>query len=418
MASQEPISAAQLTAARTTAWHLSGEPLLTLEAAHDWLTGYGLVLFAPRAQQLGAPAPSLVEATLGAANEAPSLAETETARSLAARLVAAGDAVPLNLLGGPGDIPDFLASAQVFSFLYTLRGDKLWKQPPTTSGANKVTPLALSVYELLGERGALTAAQIADELGRELTENAVARAVLELWQHMRVIPLLQQGEGATQWELTSKRFTKAIKAGTNAGQPTALSALVSLYLAQSLLASEEEVAGFLSPVAARSRIREVLHALVGARELSELVIDGKTLLHIPGALPEFPEIEVPVVEAASSGGTEEGEGTRPTEGEAEDGSPIKRFKPSTAERDRSAYRGKPAPSEGFRKDSRERGPRPARPAAPATDRERRPFTRSAEASSASDRPARASRPSSDRPSRSRHRSSEHRPSRVQPFRWF
>ena len=37
--------------------------------------------------------------------------------------------------GAPGDTPDFVASSAVFSYVFTLRGDKAWKQPPATSGA-------------------------------------------------------------------------------------------------------------------------------------------------------------------------------------------------------------------------------------------------------------------------------------------
>ena len=110
-----------------------------------------------------------------------------------------------------------------------------------------------------------------------------------------MIPLLSQGGeskggGSTLWELTTRRFTKAIKAGANAGQPTALSALVSLYLAQVFAATEEEVVTFLSPLTARSRVREVLHALLGARQLETLAVEGRTLLHIPGMLPEAAQV--------------------------------------------------------------------------------------------------------------------------------
>ena len=285
LSSTQEFNETQLGAARATAWKQTGEPLLTLEAARDWVNEYGLVLFAPRAQQLPAPAPSLVEATLGAANAAPTLAETEVARGLVARLVGEGLALPLNLLGVPGDTPDFVVSAQVFSYIFTMRGDKAWKQAPSTSGAVKVSPLGLRVYEVLTERGAMTAPELAQELGREVTETAIVRSLSELWSQLRVIPLLAQGDGSTLWELTTRRFTKAIKSGANAGQPTALSALVSLYLAQVFAATEEEVATFLSPLTARSRVREVLHALVGARQLETVVLEGKTLLHIPGALP-------------------------------------------------------------------------------------------------------------------------------------
>jgi hypothetical protein len=290
----------QLATARATAWHQTAEPILTLEAARTWLTESGLVLFAPRSAQLPAPAPSLVEATLGAANPAPTAAETDTARTLLARLVADGIVLPLNLLGIPGDSPDFVVSAQVFSYIFTLRGDKNWKQPPATSGAISVSTLGLHIYEVLTAKGALTAAELANELGREVTETAILRSLTELWSQLRVIPLLQMGEAATLWELTTRRFTKAIKAGANAGQPTALSALVSLYLAQVLCASEEEIATFLSPLTARSRVREVLHALVGARQLETVAVDGKTLLHIPGTLPAF-ATAVPLDDVAGEG---------------------------------------------------------------------------------------------------------------------
>ena len=177
-----------------------------------------------------------------------------------ARLVADGSIVPLNLLAVPGDVPDFVVSAQVFSYVFTLRGDKGWKLPPATSGAISVSPLGLHIYEVLaaaeGGRGAMTAAELASELGREVTETAILRALSELWSQLRVLPLLDQGGGATMWELTTRRFTKAIKAGANAGQPKALSALISLYLGQVFAATEEEIATFLSPLTARSRVRE------------------------------------------------------------------------------------------------------------------------------------------------------------------
>jgi len=88
---------AQLAAARAKAWHQDGDALLTLEATRDWVNACGLVLFAPRGAQLPAPAPSLVEATLGLANAAPTLAETAAARSLVSRLAGEGLALPLNL---------------------------------------------------------------------------------------------------------------------------------------------------------------------------------------------------------------------------------------------------------------------------------------------------------------------------------
>ena len=143
-------NAAQLADARLRQWHQQGEALLTMENLRSWTNTAGLVLFVPR-PQIVAPAPSLVEAVLGEPVAIPTIEQTSEARSLLARLVGEGLAVPLNLLGAgagtihagaPGDTPDFVASTAVFSYVFTLRGDKTWKQPPVTSGAFKVSPLA------------------------------------------------------------------------------------------------------------------------------------------------------------------------------------------------------------------------------------------------------------------------------------
>jgi hypothetical protein len=286
----------------------------------DWLNTSGLVLYVPRAPQLPTPAPSFVEAILGTAHTAPTIAETEEPRSLLVRLIADGGAIPLNLLGSPTgtgtETPDFIVSPLAFPYIFTLRGDKTWKQPPTTSGASKVSPLALAAYNLLAERITMSAYDLATQLGKEVTETAVLRALTELWQHLRVIPIPQLDGQPTLWELTTTRFTKQIKAGVNAGQPTALSALISLYLGQAIVASEDEIETFLSPIAARSRIRDVIHALVSARQLQTIAVEGKTVLHVNGELPAFlaaPVIteETPqVIEVSTGDDAAEGEKTR------------------------------------------------------------------------------------------------------------
>ena len=124
-------SAAQLTEARLKRWHQQGEALLTMENLRAWINTAGLALFVPR-PQIASPAPSLLEAVLGAPTPTPTLEQIAQARGLLARVVAEGLAVPLNLLGvgpgtvhagAPGDTPDFVASSAVFSYIFTLRGD-------------------------------------------------------------------------------------------------------------------------------------------------------------------------------------------------------------------------------------------------------------------------------------------------------
>ena len=324
----------------------------------DWLNASGLVLYTPRVQQLPAPAPSFVETILGAANSAPTLAETDQPRSLLARLIADGAAIPLNLLGSPAgtgtETPDFIVSAAAFPYIFTLRGDKAWKLPPTTSGAAKVSPLALAAYNLLSERITLSAYDLATQLGKEVTETAVLRALTELWQHLRIIPIPQPDGAATLWELTSTRFTKQIKAGANAGQPTALSALISLYLGQAIVATEEDIETFLSPVAARSRIRDVVHALMSARQLETVAVEGRTVLHVNGELPEFLAIAAPATDE-----TDALAAPIENEGEAEAPARITKFVPKPRKVG-TGYINKP----GTRPYSSE-----------TSGRERRPFTR-------------------------------------------
>ncbi|HWZ00735.1 MAG TPA: hypothetical protein VNX17_06630, partial [Edaphobacter sp.] len=360
-------TADQLAAARVSHWRHNADPILTINMLRDWLNTSGLVLFTPRAAQLPAPAPSFVEATLGSAKATPTLADTEPSRSLLSRLILDGGAIPLNLLGNPTGIgtetPDFLVSPLAFPYIFTLRGDKAWKQPPATSGATKVSPLALNTYTLLAEQAkdsglsaaGLSAYALATELGKEVTETAVLRALTELWQHLRVLPVPQPDGAPTLWELTTTRFTKQIKAGANAGQPTALSALISLYLGQAIVASAEEIETFLSPVAARSRIRDVIHALLSARQLETVAVEGRTVLHVTGELPAFLTVATPAPDAIDAiVVTTEGDSNEPTETSAR----IKKFIPKPRK-----------VGTGFvTKPGRNPEDRP-------TPRERRPFTR-------------------------------------------
>ena len=381
-------SADQLTLQRAKHWHQDGNALLSIETVRAWIQQSGLVLFSPK-PQLGAPTPSLVEATLGKPSAAPELADFEVARSLMARLIAEGSAVPLNLLGVTGgmgtDVPDFVVSAAVFSYIFTLRGNKAWKQSPVTSGPVKVSPLALATYELLSAKVTLSAYDLTTQLGKEVTETAVLRALTELWSQLRVLPVPQQDGSATLWELASGRFTKQIKAGANAGQPSALSALISLYLGQAVIATEDEIESFLSPLAPRSRVRDVVHALMAARQLETLVIDGKTLLHVGGELPAFAAVKADETETAETGeAAEDGSGSRISKFAAKPGSKI-----GTGLRAKPSFGKKPAFGEkrGF-------GAKPAfGRSAPAGDRERRPFQKR-EDRGGSSRPA---RPAFDKP---------------------
>ncbi len=128
----------QLAAARATLWQQNGQPILTLEAIQQWLTQMGLVLYTPRKLQMPAPAPSFAEAVFGSTSSELTLEQMQPSRDLLQRLIEANQAVALNLTGTLGETPDFIVSVQVLPYVFTLRGDKNWKQAPGNGSAGPV----------------------------------------------------------------------------------------------------------------------------------------------------------------------------------------------------------------------------------------------------------------------------------------
>ncbi len=284
----------QLQAARAEKWRQKANPLLTSEDAETWIESTGVSLFLPRKTQLQAPAPSFVEAVNGETNATPPPAAIQNAFELATRLLAAEKATPLNLLGGVSEQPDFLVSPEALPYVFSLRGDREWKRGPR----DKSSPLVVDSWKLLKREGALTTSELQTLLGREVTEAAVLRSLSELWTALRVLPVYSAGE-ATAWELFESRHQKAMQTGGGMAQATALSALVSLYLDSAIAASTEEIEAFLSPLAPRSRIAEVVRGLAATRQLLTIQLGTQSLLHIAGGLPEFPEVEAPAEQVES-----------------------------------------------------------------------------------------------------------------------
>ena len=291
------MTAEQLQDARAAAWRQQGNGLLTADDAAQWLREAGFTLFLPRPAQLPAPAASFVEATDGKASPTPGPAAIENAFSLLRRLLAAGDAIALSLLGGPGpgarslgaggDQPDFLATAETLPFLFALRGDREWTRGPR----GKSSPLVFEVWKALDRDGALTADEVKDHLGRQLTETAALRALTELWTSLRIEPVYSDQEG-TRWQLLEVNHEKVMIAGSAMAQGMALSALVSVYLQTAIAATSEEIEAYLSPLASRSRIRDAVRGLLATRQLGLRNLGASEHFFVEGSLPEF---ELPAV---------------------------------------------------------------------------------------------------------------------------
>ena len=147
----------------------------------------------------------------------------------------------------------------------------------------------LEVWKAIERTGVQTAIELREALGKELTEAAILRALHDLWTSLRVILLPgSNGEPAT-WEALKTRFESAMTAGKATSQVTALSVLLARYLQTAVAATSEEAEVFLSPLASRTKVREVIRGLTATRQLSTYSLDAQPLLYVEGTLPEFGE---------------------------------------------------------------------------------------------------------------------------------
>ena len=264
----------------------NGHGALTLDDARTWIEETGLCLFLPRRQFSTSTAPSFVEAVAGRQSSTPDAKHIALAEDLLVRLETDGIAVRLNLLGQPGEQPDFVVAGWVLPYVYALRGDRDWRRSPQLTGSRAVSPLATQAYKLL-EQGDATLADLKHSLGREVTESAVLRAITELWQQLRIIPVVSAPGVSAKWQLLRHRFQKAIAEGASTSQVTAISVLASIYLQAVIAASMEDVELFLAPLTARSKVREVLRGLVATRQVHTISLGHAPHYYVAGTLPEF-----------------------------------------------------------------------------------------------------------------------------------
>ena len=264
----------------------NGLGTLTLEEARTWIEETGLCLFLPKRQFSTSVAPSFVEAVAGRVEATPDQKTISLAEDLLIRLENEGVAVRLNLQGQPGEQPDFVVAGWVLPYVYALRGDRDWRRSPQLTGSRQVSQLAVHVYKQL-EGNELNVSQLKQVLGREVSEAGVIRAITELWQQLRIIPVIAARGQAAKWQLLRTRFQRAIAEGASTSQVTAISVLASIYLQAVIAATMEDAELFLAPLTARSKIREVIRGLVATRQVHTLSLGHAPHFYVAGTLPEF-----------------------------------------------------------------------------------------------------------------------------------
>ncbi len=287
------MTAEQLEQARAERMRQSGHGAINIEDVRTWIEETGLCIFLPRSAQAGFTAPTFVEAIAGQRTTEPTPELIATAESLLVRLEAEGVAVRLNLGGHPlnsaGDQPDYIVAGWVLPYIYALRGDRDWRRSPQLTGSRQVSQLAVLAAKQI-DTGNMSATQIRDALGREVTETAVLRALHELWKQLRIIPVVPEIGQPALWQPLRQRFQKAIAEGASTSQVTAISVLASIYLQAVIAASMEDVEMFLSPLTSRSKIREVVRGLAATRQVHSTTLGHSPMFYVAGTLPEFPAV--------------------------------------------------------------------------------------------------------------------------------
>jgi len=269
-----------LDKSRLQMWRQDGTRVLTAEDAQLWLDEIGFCSFLPT----DGPLASLTQASAGTADKQPGTEAQDAARQLTARLIEDHAAAAILWEENStltGEHFDAVVSAEVLPYLYALRGDRELKRAPQGS------PLVQKVWEVL-QGGAKTVSELVREVGNELTEAAILRALHDLWVKLRVVPLLEtyaSDEGA-RWELTHRWWPDEVKQGASMSQALALSALVSLYLHGAVAATVEEVETVLGPLSSRSRVREVVHGLGASRQLKMLAVGRSSAYALAGGAAE------------------------------------------------------------------------------------------------------------------------------------
>lgn len=268
-------------------WRTAGNAIRTLEDAQNFVESVGFCLMYPeRALPL---LPTFIGAYAGSAAGLPDVkqafadARTQPATELMVRLLRERQAYEMNLFAGA----DLIVSASLFPFFYALVGDRNPKNPPRLRGQGApVSPLAITVFEAIQEKGPVSKKQLRDLAGGEPSNAALDRALSELWSILKITRVDYREIDGAFWDVLYRWSPQVVKEGINISAPEAISALTGKYLEAVVAAPQEDVEQFFSHLTSRSKVREVLNALLGARELSLVPVGTRTFIHLTPAVEE------------------------------------------------------------------------------------------------------------------------------------
>ncbi len=270
----------QLEELRREKWCLNGQPVRTLEEAREFIESVGFCLLYP--QRPPVLAPTFVGAYKGSdeklatAQMAFADPNAREAKHLMVRLLREKAAYEAKVF--PEN--NFLVSASVFPYFYGLVGDRNPKQPPKSGARSEYSPLAVDTFRIVEKEGPISKYRLRELVGGDISEAALDRALDELWAKLRITRVDYKQEEGVFWDVLFRWAPAAVRHGMHVSFAESLTALVSKYLDCVLAAQQEEVEQFFSKVIGRARVREGIHALQAARELSYVHVGGHVMLQV------------------------------------------------------------------------------------------------------------------------------------------
>jgi hypothetical protein len=274
----------ELQQLRREKWRLNDKPIRTLEQARAFVEEVGFCLMYPQRPPLLAP--TFIGAFVGADDHLPvwqrAFADSRAAEAteLMVRLLRERAAFEANLFE---ENNGFLLAASVFPYFYALVGERNPKLAPKAGTRSLYSQLACDAFALIQREGALSKQKLLEELGGGLSTAAVDKALAELWSKLRITRVDYKPSEGSVWDLLYRWAPEAVKEGVGLSLPEALSALISKYLDCVIAVEQAELENFFGNFIARSKVKDAVHALLAARELSFVHVGGKTLLQITPA---------------------------------------------------------------------------------------------------------------------------------------
>jgi 23S rRNA pseudouridine2605 synthase len=271
----------ELLQARAHKWRLDGHAVRTLDEARTFLESVGFCVMYPMRPVVLVPA--FIGAWIGADDKLPMRQHAyadpraKEATELMVRVLRDKAAYEAPLID---ENNAFLLAASVFPYFYSLVGERNPKQAPANGPRSPYSPLACDAFEIIRRRGPISKTKLGETLGGSVSIAGLDRALSELWAKLRITRVDYTVAEGSVWDELSRWAPDVVREGVGISVPEGLSALVSKYLDCVVAVDEGEVENFLANFVPRTRVKEAIHALLSARELSFVHVGSKSLLQV------------------------------------------------------------------------------------------------------------------------------------------